>query len=128
MAVAKGGFLTPLDLEDIDGTHWRTLTPLIYLSAAKAYFVVPKGFETDLASIPRGLWNILPKTGLWDKAGCLHDWIYRHPGKLSRQQCDDLLREACRACGVGVIYRNLIYLGVRLGGWDPWNIYRKGGV
>ena len=118
------GFLTPLNLQDIDGSRWIVLTPLIYKSKEKVLYCVPAGFETDLASIPRGLWNVLPKTGKWDKGGVLHDWLYRHPGSKSRGEVDDLLREACEACGVGAVARFLIWSGVRTGGWKPWNKYR----
>lgn len=118
------GFLTPLNLQDIDGMHWLLLTPLIYKASSKLLYCVQAGFLTDLASIPRGLWNVLPKTGKWDKAGVLHDWLYQFPGKLTRAEVDGLLREACQACGVGPVSRYLIWNGVRAGGWKPWNAYR----
>lgn len=37
--------------------------------------VVPKGFKTDLASIPRIFWAILPKNGKYQKAAILHDYL-----------------------------------------------------
>lgn len=111
-----GGFLTPLHLEDIDGAHWTLLTPLIYRSAAKQLYVVPAGFTTDLASIPRGLWNLIPKTGKHDRAGVLHDWLCLHPGTLTQAQVDGLFREALEACGVGWLTRQIMWAAVRIRG------------
>lgn len=118
-----GGFLTPLNLQDLDGEHWQLLTPLLYLAESKRITTVPAGFVTDFASIPRGLWNLLPKNGKHDRAAVLHDWLYAHNG-VTRAQADALFREAMQADGVGRTSRTLMYLGVRAGGWRPWNSYR----
>lgn len=37
--------------------------------------IVPKGFKTDLASIPRLLWVAFPKNGKYQKAAILHDYL-----------------------------------------------------
>ena len=84
---------------------------------------VPKGFETDFASIPIGLRNILPKDGPYTQAAVLHDWLYnqRKVHGRSRAQCDLVLYEAMGAIGVPQWQRTLIYNGVKLGGWVYWN-------
>lgn len=96
---------------------------------------VPKGFVTDLASIPRWAWNILPPDGPWAKAAVIHDFLYythgtgvwdRHPSTLTRSQpytraeADWILRDAMRDRCVGVTSRNIIYMAVRAGGGGAW--------
>jgi hypothetical protein len=96
---------------------------------------VPKGFVTDLASIPRWAWDILPPDGPWAKAAVIHDFLYythgtgvwdKHPSTLTRSQpytraeADWILRDAMRDRCVGVMSRNIIYLAVRVGGEGGW--------
>lgn len=74
-----------------------------------------KGFETDLASIPRWLWWIVPHDECAE-AAVIHDWIYRHTD-LDRQFCDSIFRLVMRLTGKPYVMRLALYLGVRLGGW-----------
>lgn len=129
-----GKFLDPLDLEFIDGKFWRLTEVFDYRlgSAAGAEYVrVPRSFVTDFASIPRGLWNLLPPTGGYGKAAVIHDWLYqkrvvRPAGRLcDRAEADRVLLEGMEVLGVGRLTRRLIYAGVRAGGWATWNKYRK---
>ena len=76
---------------------------------------MPRWFVTDLASIP---WLVDPLFDSLDhrKAGVIHDWIYC--GQIvSRAEADELFREMLEVLGVGVIKRNLMYSGLRVGGW-----------
>ena len=121
---AKGGFLTPLHLQDIDGEQFQLLTPLIYRAADKTLYAVPAGFVTDFASIPRGLWWRYPKSGKWNRAAVLHDYLYV-AGTRSRDQADALFLEALEACDVHWWTRRVFYQAVRLGGWKKWGEYRR---
>lgn len=80
--------------------------------------VVPKGFITDFASIPRPLWAVVggPADGKYRKIAVVHDYLYRTRGLATRQQADDVLREGMKFSGVGLVQRTLIYAGVRVGG------------
>lgn len=131
-----GQFLTPLELEFIDGRNWKITAPFEYhLGAADGPETVriPVGFVTDFASIPRGLWNIFPPAGRYGKAAVVHDWLYQKrvitlesTARLgSRLDADNALREGMQVLGVGSVTRWAIYAGVRAGGWVPWNNYRK---
>lgn len=121
MAKPVAQFLTPLRLEDIDGHRARLFDALHYYSAdLRGVFVVPAGFETDFASIPRGLWNVLPKRGKHDAPAVLHDAAYRGAlltggglrVRLVRALADDLFLEAMRARGVNRVSRRLMYWAV----------------
>ena len=67
--------------------------------------MVPPGFVTDLASIPRPFWSLLPKTGRYAYAAIVHDYLYwiQSPGIL-RPEADDILETAMRDSGVRVCY------------------------
>lgn len=38
--------------------------------------IVPAGFVTDLASVPRMVWSFYPPDGPWAKAAIIHDFLY----------------------------------------------------
>lgn len=121
MDAKRNQFLSPLILEDLrDGKNWLVRHNLIYIDRAGNRWVVPKGFVTDLASIPRFIQNLIPKTGKYNSAAVLHDFLYTiqpvSPITVNKALADHLLREAMESCGVNVIARHLIYLGVRVGG------------
>lgn len=126
-------FTTKLVFEDDDGLPFTLTAALVYQSVILARVVtVPSGFKTDLASIPRPLWNILPPVGRYDRAAVVHDLLYQQaPNGVTRAQADSVLREAMDVCGVSAVTRWLIYTGVRVGGGGVWARYRatvKAGV
>jgi hypothetical protein len=120
--VAK--FLSKLLLEDSGGLPFTVQSLFIYQTDSNELISVPIGFQTDLASIPRGLWNLFPPVGKYDRAAVVHDFLYRFPGTKTRAQCDSVFREALGACGVSRFTQWTLYLAVRSGGWKPWNRYR----
>jgi len=118
-------FRSGLFVQDNDGLPYTLLFPLVYDSAIlNRTITVPRGFNTDLASIPRVFWITLPKSGKYDRAAVVHDFLYAHNG-VTRKQADDVLKEAMEVLGVGQWTRWKIYAGVRLGGMVPWNRYRR---
>lgn len=119
-------FRSTLIFEDPGGLPYILYRPLTYDSDILGRSIeVPNGFATDLASIPPGLWNILPKTGKYDAAAVVHDYLYQF-NTCSREEADAVLLEAMTVCGVGGVKKRLIYWGVRLGGWKAWRAYREG--
>lgn len=119
-------FLTKLRFEDNGGLPFTILEPLVYASDTLDRVIeVPSGFKTDLASIPRLLWNILPPFGRYDAAAVIHDYLYATNG-VTRGQADSVLREAMDSLDVNALVADVIYAGVRVGGWVPWKRYRRG--
>ena len=111
-------FLTPLELRaDRKPGHWILLRDLIWHGAQ--YVVVPKGFVTDLASIPRGLRWLLQQNGNSRRAAVLHDFLYATQ-PFTRAEADGIFRAALKAERVVGIGRGLYWAGVRVGGWLPW--------
>ena len=84
--------------------------------------VIPAGFITDGASVPRGLWNLFPPFGKYNKASLLHDYLYQF-GTMTRAQADWCFLEAMKELGVGFLTRWAMYFGVRAGGWVAWDWY-----
>lgn len=117
-------FVSDLRLKDNeDGRTYTLLTPLVYLSSRwGGRIIVPDGFITDFASVPRGLWNLLPRVGRSNRAAVVHDYLYQQGG-ISRRVADAVFREALEVSDVGW-RRHLFWVGVRLGGWRPWRRYR----
>lgn len=123
-------FRTELEFRDLNrgpssGIKLLLLSDLVYESPLlNRKIVVPAKFITDLASIPQFLWNILPPIGAYDAAAVVHDYLYLYNG-FTRKQADDVLNEAMGELEVIAWKRRLIYAGVRVGGWLPWNRYRR---
>lgn len=120
-------FLTPLRFEKIGPQRWLLIDDLQFASESLHQIVIaPRGFQTDLASIPRFLWSIFPKVDKWDQAATIHDAAYagalvdsvgeRVP--VTKAQADRLFLEGCRAMKVNGLIALLMYLMVRLFG-DP---------
>lgn len=117
-------FMTPLNLCDTgDGAHFMLLSPLVYTSRTGRIITVPAGFVTDFASIPRLLWWRYPRSGPWNRAAVVHDYLYVENG-MERVEADSIFKEALEVCGVGWRTRQEFWAAVRIGGWKPWNNYR----
>jgi hypothetical protein len=118
----------PLD----DGSNWLVLEDFYYdtdvrLSGPNVLrIVVPKGFVTDFASIPRALWAVVggPADGKYRKIAVVHDWLYRTKGLATRPEADAVLLEGMKFSGCSWLQRSVIYSGVRAGGWASY----KGGL
>jgi hypothetical protein len=117
---------------------WGLHDPLAYHPGDRTETItVPAGFVTDLASIPRWAWILLPPDGPWVKGAIIHDFLYatrgsgiwkRHPAAITRAspytraEADAILREALENRGVDWLRRNVIWAAVRLGGSGGWGL------
>lgn len=120
----KPSFHTPLDVEVLDDGRNYKLTSEFDYDSSIGTIHIPVGFITDFASIPKLFWNILPPTGRYGKAACVHDYLYRTPGFASKEIADAIFLEAMAALGTPVLTRYLMYLAVRLFGQSSY----KGGL
>ena len=80
---------------------------------------VPKGFVTDLASVPRLFWSVLRPDGEYAYPAIIHDYLY-WTQKTSREQADLILRLAMKDFGIESATALSIYKAVRLGGGSAW--------
>lgn len=117
-------FLTELvarEVCEIDGI-WELVQPLAFHSVLlDGKIVAPKSFRTDFASVPRLPLAYLLVGGKGKKAAVIHDFLYSggmvYGMPVSRQEADAVFAEALKATGYGPLVVNLMYAGVRLGGW-----------
>lgn len=80
--------------------------------------LVPEGAETDLASIPRPMTWLLPRSSVWNAAAVGHDQLWRvevPAGRKTYRQADRWLREQLQALDVAFWRRWVVWAGVRLG-------------
>ena len=123
-----GYFADQLMLQDIDGYRMLIAAPFRYVLDNGDIVNVAAGFETDLASVPRLFWTLLPACGPHNRAAVVHDWLYARrrietvEGKIRkphRNECDWIFLEALQDCGVGWVKRNAMWLAVRspAGAW-----------
>jgi len=113
-----------------DGTTWYLRTAFGYDIGAEnsgRSIVVPQGFTTDFASVPRPLWVVFPKWGKYGNAAVIHDFLYFDQA-TTRKEADDILLEAMGVLDVSVWQKWPIYWGVRLFGFVAWfmNAGKKG--
>lgn len=99
---------------------WQLRNELIYDSdVAGQVFVVPVGFVTDFASVPRipFVFDLLGDVA--HAAAIVHDWLYTtHP--VSREVADAVLKEASILQGLSPYKAWLMWAGVRAGGASHW--------
>jgi Protein of unknown function (DUF1353). len=82
--------------------------------------VVPVGFVTDLASIPKVFWSSgLRPEGSYAYAAIVHDYLYWTQDR-PREEADNILREAMQDSKVGNLVLDAIYRAVRLAGESAW--------
>lgn len=116
-------FLTDLDVICINDGCWKLDFPLQYESDIVGVVEVPKGFETDFASVPRVPIFFTLFGGRAHREAVLHDYLYRIDAKptVERRQADEVFLEAMRERGKGWAVRYAMWAGVRLGGWTAYH-------
>lgn len=116
-AVQTRPVLTPF----ADGEYWVVSQPLAYpIPDSDAVIVVPEGFVTDFASIPRVFWSVFPRHGQYTVAAIVHDYLYWDQ-KCTREQADNLFELVMRTAEVSMFSRLAIYAAVRFGGSSAWD-------
>lgn len=99
--------------------QWRIESPLVYVTRQDEEIVVPRGFLTDLASIPRIFHSLIPVNGKHRHAAIVHDYLFVIQDR-PRSDVDRVFLEAMEDCGVRWSQRWAMYSAVRVGGWIPW--------
>lgn len=127
-------FTSSLDIQAIvtEPDIWATTAPLAWDGKPpKGYrsvgpTTVPRGFTTDLASIPQALRSVLDRNGVSRRPAVLHDWLYALQ-PCRRSLADATLRAALIADGETPFRAWVYWAGVRAGGWRPWAAHKAAG-
>lgn len=121
-------FTDDLIVKHLDGNRWELMREFSYYISDKdkgQIILVPKGFTTDFASIPRLFWTLIGHpTGKYGKAAIIHDYLY-HIQTKTRSQTDRIFYEAMRVLKVSFIKRWLMYHYVKTLGWIPWGMHKR---
>ena len=134
------GFLTPLTVTEMGEGIWKLANPFyatVQEDGVRVEIIIPAGFFTDFASVPRLPFAYLLYGGIGNRAGVVHDALYSpwtgikvfilEGGKektfeVTREWADDVLSAALRSCGIGAFARGMMWAGVRSFGW---RFYKK---
>jgi Protein of unknown function (DUF1353) len=145
-----GQFSTRIATVDTsDFRHFTNMDSVEYLSLDGELYRIPRLASSDLASIPRLFWTLLPPAGEdgaeYGLAAYGHDCCYQDTllvwptgavpsgtpmpndntrwvkASLTKEKSDLLLREMMLACKVPADIVETIYEGVRLGGQHAFN-------
>jgi len=91
------------------------LEPLVYRGRHDT-FVVPAGFRTDFATVPRVVVWLIPRFGRYTLAAVLHDWLVTVgllAGVVSSRDADGIFRRVLAELDVPPVRRWLMWCGVR---------------
>lgn len=113
--------LRPPQIAPFGDSEWWLLTESIptRIGVSDEVITVPKGFVTDLASIPRLFWSLLPKTGPYMSAAILHDYLYWDQ-RCTRAEADQIFDIEMKSYGVSETSRSLIFSAVSDFGAAAW--------
>lgn len=111
-------FTRPLRVEVLDnGRLYKLMQRFVYYREKNksSTIIIPRGFITDFATIPRFLWTILPPFGKYTKCAVLHDYLclLYSKGKISRKEADNIFLESMNAVKIPYITKYSLYFGVR---------------
>lgn len=86
--------------------------------------IVPKGFVTDFASVPRFFWRIIPPWGRYSPAAVVHDYLY-YIGDFGKRRADLVFLELMKRLGVSYWKRRVMYYAVKWFGFTAWKNHRE---
>lgn len=118
----KGSRLRGPFLVAVNHRRWELVKSYRYADAAGT-IIIPKGFVTDLASVPRLFWWLIAPMELSAVAPIVHDYLYQTggiSGRYSRRASDDLFLSIMIREHVPIWRRVLAYLAVRWFASDAW--------
>lgn len=124
-------FDSELSIRARTATTWELTLPLIWTGTKGDTFVVPTGFQTDFATVPRFLHWLVSPYGAYTRAAVLHDWLLVSLAEWQRAEdtsignagrppansrdTDGIFRRVMHDLGVAWSTRWLMWAGVRWG-------------
>ena len=102
-----------------DGINFVIGQDFRYITNSGRLLVAPRGFITDLASIPEIFWNIYDRWGVYGPACVIHDRNYWEQD-CTREEADNWLLEGMVNLNTPNLTRFNIYHAVRMFGGAAW--------
>lgn len=118
-------FLTELSITSIRGTDRYKLNKVLAYQSIKLdrVFTVPRGTQTDFASIPRFIKFWMDNDGGFIRdAAVVHDYLYsvdstkKYP-LITRKIADRVIVEGMKDLGASWVKRQAVYWALRMAGW-----------
>lgn len=97
----------PVALKQISDKRWKLTEPLSYRAKVDIY-VVPAGFDTDLASVPRPLVWLVPSYGRYTRSAILHDYLLTRDD-VDKHDADGIFRRSMRELKVPFLQRWMMW-------------------
>jgi hypothetical protein len=126
-------FLNRLKVEKVLGQDWWiTLDFLVYRHVPSEYLsddfkvIVPIGFYTDFASVPR-IPVIYDHVGnIAHEAAVIHDYLYRADSVpfVTKDVADRTFYDAMGDLGIEERYRRVMFDGVHVGGLTSFHVHK----
>lgn len=117
-------FRTELVVKAVMGTkQWQLVRPLMYLTANNQWVTVPQCYRTDLASVPRPVWWLIPRDDeCARRPSVVHDFIYTNAtDRFTKAEADQVFYDALLEEGMPKPLAWLMYTAVRIGGRGNWS-------
>lgn len=118
----------PFESELVLRTHahqepWDVAAPLFYRTKDGRLIVVRVGYRTDLASVPRLAWVIVPRDDpKARRPAAVHDFIYTDLTHLfTKAEADRIFYDALLEEGMDKPLAWLMWCAVRIGGRGKWS-------
>jgi hypothetical protein len=113
--------LRPPQIAPFGDSEWWILTASLptRIGNSTEIITIPKGFVTDLTSIPRFFWSAFSKTGPYMSAAILHDYLYWDQ-RCTRAEADKIFDIEMKSYGVNDTSRKLIFSAVSEFGEAAW--------
>lgn len=122
-------FPNSLDVREIGYGKWQLLSDYVYIDEVHGKIVVPRGFVTDLYSIPHPLRIAVSRIQDSNGPAVIHDWLYRSQmfGPKGQREADKVLHRAMinHWSPVPKFNRGKIMAGLYIGGWTGYRKARK---
>lgn len=103
---------------ETDSAYWRLAAPFAFYIDGELH-VIPFGFMTDFASVPRLPLAYLIAGGRAEISATIHDWLYK--SQAGKDFADQVFRDAMETEGVGAFVRAAMYRAVRMFGASAYD-------
>ena len=77
-----------IQLKPLKGKRWVLLEDFTYQLSDGTFITIPKGFKTDLSSVPQLFWWASPPYGDFLIAALVHDYLYVEMDSRGRKFAD----------------------------------------
>lgn len=118
-----------IKIVEIKKNLWRVLEDT-ELNIFGGTIVIPKGFECDMASIPKCFQWLVSKRGFEIDVSIVHDYLYSEYSNydINREEADAIFRQLMINNGMSSLKANLIYKSVRMFGESHFSRHKLCGI